>query len=42
MQPNNTLHDVIKLSLKVEALNKYGSSITNKSVAKGRFAKGLT
>ena len=42
MQPYNTLHDVIKLALKVEALNKYGSSITSKSVAKERFAKGST
>ena len=42
MQPYNTLHDVIKLALKIEDLNKYGSSITTKSVAKERFAKGLT
>ena len=42
MQPYNTLHDVIKLALKVEALNKYESSITTKSVAKERFAKVLT
>ena len=42
MPPYNTLHDVIKLALKVEALNKYGSSITTKSVAKERFAKGST
>ena len=42
MQPYNTLHDVIKLALKVEALNKYGSSITSKSVAKERFSKGST
>ena len=42
MQPYNTLHDVIKLALKVEALNKYGSSITTKSVTKERFAEGST
>ena len=42
MQPYNTLHDVIKLALKVEALNKHGSSITTKSVTKERFAKGST
>ena len=34
MQPYNILHDVIKLALKVEALNKYERSITTKSVAK--------
>ena len=42
MQPYNALHDVIKLALKVEALNKYESSITTKSVAKERFVKGST
>ena len=39
MQPYNTLHDVIQLTLKVKALNKYESSITTMSVAKGRFAQ---
>ena len=34
LQPYNTLQDVIKLALKVEALNKYEISITTKSTAK--------
>ena len=42
MQPYNTLHDVIQLTLKFEALNKYESSITTMSVAKRRFAKDST
>ena len=33
---------MIKLALKVEALDKYESSITTRSVAKERFAKGST
>ena len=42
MQPYNTLEDVIKLALKVEALNKYRSSTTIKSVAKEGFVEGST
>ena len=42
MQPYNTLEDVIKLALKVEALSKYKSSTIVKSVAKQVFAENLT
>ena len=42
MQPYNTLQDVIKLALKVEALNKYRSSTTTRSVAKVGFAEDST
>ena len=42
MQPYNTLQDVIKLVLKVEALNKYRSSTTTRSVAKEGFVEDLT
>ena len=38
MQPHNTLEDMIKPALKVEALNKYRSSTTVRSVAKEGFA----
>ena len=41
MRPYNTLQDVIKLALKVEALNKFRSSTTSRSVAKEGFAKDL-
>ena len=37
MQPYNNLEDVIKLTLKIEALNKYRSSTTARSVAKEGF-----
>ena len=30
LQPYNTLQDVLKLALKVEALNKYGGFTTNR------------
>ena len=33
---------MIKFAFKVEALNKYESSITTKTVAKRRFAKSST
>ena len=42
MQPYNTLQDVIKLALKVEALNKYRSSTTTRSVAKEGFVEDST
>ena len=42
MQPYNTFQDVIKLALKIEALNKYRSSTTIGSVAREGFAKDLT
>ena len=42
MQPYNTLEDVITFSLKVEALNKYRSSTTVKSVAKEGFVEDST
>ena len=42
MQPYNTLEDVIKLALKVEALNKYRNSTTVRSVAKEGFVEDLT
>ena len=42
MQPYNTFEDVIKLSLKVEALNKSRSSTTIRSVDKDGFAMDLT
>ena len=42
LQPYNTLQDVIKLALKVETLNKYGSSITTRSTAKEGFIKSST
>ena len=40
LQPYNTLQDVIKLALKVEALNKYGGFTTNR-IKKG-FIKNST
>ena len=40
LQPYNTLQDVIKLALKVEALNKYGGFITNR--VKEGFIKNST
>ena len=39
LQLYNTLQDVRKLALKVEALNKYGSSITTRSTTKEEFIK---
>ena len=42
MRPYNTLQDVIKLALKVEALNKYRSSTTTRSVAKEGFVGDST
>ena len=42
MQPYNTLEDVIKLTLKVEALNKYRSSTIVRSVAKEGFVVDST
>ena len=42
LQPYNTLQDVMKLALKAEALNKYESSITNKSTTKEGFMKSST
>ena len=42
LQSYHTLHDVIKLALEIEALNKYGSSTTTKSMAKERFVEGST
>ena len=42
LQPYNTLQDVMKLTLKVEALNKYGSSITTRSTTKEGFIKNST
>ena len=42
LQPYNTLQDVMKLDLKVKALNKYGSSITTRSTAKEGFIKSST
>ena len=41
-QPYNTLQDVMKLALKVEGLNKYGSSITTRSTTKEGFIKSST
>ena len=38
MQPYNTLQEVIKVALKVEALNKYRRS-TTRSVAKEGFVE---
>ena len=40
LQPYNTLQDVIKLALKVEALNKYGGFTTNR--IKEGFIKNST
>ena len=42
LHPYNTLQDVINLALKVEALNKYGSSITNRSTTKEGFIMSST
>ena len=42
LQPYNTLQDVMKLALKVEALNKYGSSITTRSTTREEFIKSST
>ena len=42
MQPYNTLEDVIKLALKVEALNTYRISTIGRSVAKEGFAVDST
>ena len=42
MQPYNTLENVIKLALKVEALNKYRSFNTVRSVDKEGFAMDST
>ena len=39
LQSYHTLHHVIKIALKVKALSKYGSSTTNKNVAKEGFVK---
>ena len=42
LQPYNTLQDVTKHALKVEALNKYESSITTRSTTKEGFIKSST
>ena len=42
LQPYITLQEVMKLALKVEALNKYGSSITTRSTSKEGFIKSST
>ena len=42
MQPYKNLEDMIKLALKVEALDKYRSSTTVRSVAKERFPEDST
>ena len=42
LQPYNTLQDVMKLALKVEALNKDESSVTTKSTTKEGFTKSST
>ena len=42
LQPYHSLQDVMELALKVGAQNKYGNSITTKSVAKQGFNEGST
>ena len=42
LQPYHSLQDVMKLSLKVRAKNKYGNSATTKSVANEEFVEGST
>ena len=42
MQPYNTFQDAMKLALKVEALNKYRSSTTTRSIDKEWFAENST
>ena len=42
LQPYSILQDVMKLALKVEALNKYENFATTSSVAKEGYNKGLT
>ena len=42
MQSYNTLQEVIKLALKVEAINKHRSSTISRSMAKEEFSKDPT